>query len=217
MMCFSNDDHGIGYFEQKREDVAALVPQECRTILDVGCGYGALGRTLMARQPCEVDGIELNPDAEIHLKHQYRRVWIGNVEEPTLVEEGCRYDGLLLPDVLEHLVDPWSTFRRLCCLLKSGGVVVASIPNVQNLALLYNLVVRGEWKYKSSGLLDHGHLRFFTRRSIVELFSANGLRIEIWRCNRDRYQGARRLLVWPLLQVMPDLGVCQYLVRARKP
>lgn len=215
-MCVSNGGHSVGYFEQKREDVAALVPRECRAILEVGCGYGVLGRTLMARQPCAIDGIEVNPQAEIHLK-DYRRIWIGNVEDPTLIENVCMYDCLLFPDVLEHLVDPWSTFRRLCRLLKSGGVVVASIPNVRNLALLYKLVVRGEWKYEPSGLLDYGHLRFFTRQSIVELFSANGLRIEIWQCNRDHYQGARRLLVWPFLQVMPDLGVCQYLIRARKP
>lgn len=211
--CIS--DHDDGYFEQKREDVAALVPRECRTILEVGCGYGALGRTLMARQPCEVDGIEVNPDAEIHLRN-YRRIWIGNVENPALLVGASTYDCLLFPDVLEHLIDPWLTFRRLCHLLRSGGVVVASIPNVRNLALLYNLIVRGRWEYQSSGLLDRGHVRFFTRRSILELFSANGLHVEIWQCNRDRYRGARHVLVWPLLQIVPDLGVCQYLVRAKK-
>lgn len=209
-------DHNDGYFEQKREDVAVLVPRDCRAILEVGCGYGALGRTLMARQPCEVDGVEVNHDAEIHLKN-YRRIWIGNVEDPTLLVGASTYDCLLFPDVLEHLVDPWSTFRRLCHLLRSGGVVVASIPNVRNLALLYNLIMRGRWEYQSSGLLDRGHLRFFTRHSILELFSANGLRIEIWQCNRDRYRGVRQVLAWPLLQIAPDLGVCQYLVRAKKP
>lgn len=204
------------YFQLSRSDVAALVPADCRTILEIGSGFGALGRTLAARQPCTIDGVEINPAASKHLEQHYRRFWIGDVERIEL--EGARqeYDCLLFPDVLEHLVDPWTVLGRFSRYVKSGGVVVASIPNVCNLALLYRLIFRGMWQYEESGLLDRGHLRFFTRRSIAELFSCSGLTIETWQMNRDRYVGIRHVLAIAAKLVVPEVDVCQYLVRARR-
>ncbi len=94
--------------------------------------------------------------------------------------------------------------------------MVASIPNVRNIALLYNLVVRGQWRYEDSGLLDRTHLRFFTRREILDLISQAGLEIELIRENRECLSWKRRILSAPLLALIPDLGVCQYLIRARR-
>jgi hypothetical protein len=94
--------------------------------------------------------------------------------------------------------------------------VVASIPNVRNLALLYRLIVQGTWEYESSGLLDRGHLRFFTCKSIADMFAQVGLDIETWQYNRDRYVGIRRAVVWTAKLLVPEIDVCQYLVRARK-
>lgn len=207
---------GDRYFQLDRGDVAALVPRECRTILEVGSGFGSLGRALIARQPCTVDGIEINPDAAKHLDRVYRRFWIGDVERVQMDGAMPDYDCLLFPDVLEHLVNPWATLNRFCGMLQPGGVVVASIPNVRNLALLYRLIVLGAWEYEASGLLDHGHLRFFTRKSIADMFARSGLKIEVWHCNRDRYAGIRRLVAWPAKLMVPDIDVCQYLVQARK-
>lgn len=204
------------YFQLDRQDVAALVPRDCRTILEVGSGFGSLGRALMARQSCAVDGVEINPDSAVHLAGIYRRFWIGDVERVELEGAMSDYDCLLFPDVLEHLVDPWAALQRVCRVLRPGGVVVASIPNVRNLALLYRLIVLGTWEYEASGLLDRGHLRFFTRKSIAEMFVRSGLEIEVWHCNRDRYVGIRRAVAWPVKLILPDIDVCQYLVRARK-
>jgi SAM-dependent methyltransferase len=209
----SPSDH---YFRLNRSDVAALVPQDCRTILEIGCGFGSLGRTLMARQSCAIDGVEINPAAAAHLTGHYRRFWIGDVERMELEGATPEYDCLLFPDVLEHLVDPWTALRRFSAVLRPGGVVVASIPNVRNLALLYRLIVQGQWDYGASGLLDRGHVRFFTHSSIADLFAQSGLAIETWRCNRDRYRGFRRVVALAARIMVPDIDVCQYLVRARK-
>jgi SAM-dependent methyltransferase len=206
----------VDYFCLNRSDVAALVPADCRTILEIGSGFGALGRTLTARQHCTVDGVEINPAASKHLEGHYRRFWIGDVERIELEGAMQEYDCLLFPDVLEHLVDPWTALGRFSRYVKSGGIVVASIPNVRNLALLYRLIVQGLWQYEESGLLDRGHLRFFTRSSIAELFSCSALTIETWQMNRDRYIGIRRLVAVAAKLVVPEIDVCQYLVRARR-
>ena len=203
------------YFEGQRSDVADLVPSTCARILDVGCGFGGLGRNLLARGVTQVFGVEINPDAASQLADLYADFWIGDVEQVILPDDIENFDSIVFADVLEHLRDPWGTLRRYLLRLKPGGFVVASVPNVRNIALLYKLVVRGQWQYEESGLLDRTHLRFFTRREIMDLFSAADLDIEIIRENREQLSLKRRLIAAPLLALIPDLGVCQYLIRAR--
>jgi SAM-dependent methyltransferase len=83
---------------------------------------------------------------------------------------------VVFADVLEHLVDPWRVLREAAGLLTEGGCVVASIPNVQNWDVVWRLA-RGRWDYRERGILDVGHLRFFTLRSIRGLFEQGGLRL----------------------------------------
>ena len=51
------------YFGHARRDIASLVPLDARTVCEVGCGHGLTGALLKQRQPCEVIGIELDPEA----------------------------------------------------------------------------------------------------------------------------------------------------------
>jgi 2-polyprenyl-3-methyl-5-hydroxy-6-metoxy-1,4-benzoquinol methylase len=204
------------YFQGQRSDVAELVPQGCARVLDVGCGYGGLGRILRARGVAQVFGVEINPDAASRLDGVYADYWIGDVEQVNLPADIEAFDCIVFADVLEHLRDPWGTLTRYLQRLKPGGYVVASIPNVRNIALLYNLVVRGRWCYEESGLLDRTHLRFFTRREILDLFSQAGLEIDLIRENREHLSWKRRILSAPLIALIPDFGVCQYLIRARR-
>lgn len=203
------------YFAGARADVAALVPREAARVLDVGCGFGALGRVL-AQRGCVVHGIERNPEAARHLEGTYARYLIGDVERSAHALGGERYDCLVFADVLEHLVDPWSALAQYTELLAPGGCVVASIPNVRHAGILLNLAVRGRWRYTDTGLLDRTHLRFFTRIEIEELFGSARLSIERIEAKRDRFRPLARIaLALPSLLV-PDLAVCQFLVRARR-
>jgi 2-polyprenyl-3-methyl-5-hydroxy-6-metoxy-1,4-benzoquinol methylase len=204
------------YYQIPRHDIAALIPVDCKRVLEVGAGFGALGALLKQRGLEELDAVEFNPAAAAHLQDIYRQFWIGDVEKVELDGASVDYDCIVFPDVLEHLVDPWSAMRRLVARLRPSGIVVASLPNVRNIGLLYRLVVQGRWDYEDSGLLDRTHLRFFTKKSIVDLFESNGLSIEVWHMNRDAYKGARRVVATVARLFISEIDVCQYLVRARK-
>jgi 2-polyprenyl-3-methyl-5-hydroxy-6-metoxy-1,4-benzoquinol methylase len=204
------------YFSGSRPEVAQLVPVGSKNVLDVGCGFGGLGRSLRERKVDNLYGIEINPDAPIHLDGIYDQYWIGSVESIELPETLPKFDYIIFADVLEHLVDPWATMQRYSQILSSEGKIIASIPNVQNLGLLYNLIFRGRWAYSDSGLLDKTHLRFFTRYEILELFSQAGLTIEHIDVNRDQYSFMRRILTAIPRFFIPDLEVCQFLILAKK-
>lgn len=163
------------YYDQSRPDVAALVPAHARRVLEVGCAEGQLGRLLRARGH-HVTGVELVPEVAARA-----RAWLDHVETADAEADGFpfppeSFDAIIFADVLEHLIDPWRVLREAAGLLAEGGCIVASIPNVQNLDVLLRLV-RGRWDYRERGILDVGHLRFFTLGTIRALFAQAGLEL----------------------------------------
>jgi SAM-dependent methyltransferase len=94
--------------------------------------------------------------------------------DPRLPDAG--FDTILLADVLEHLFNPWEVLKAVRRLVKPGGRIVASIPNIFNLRVLNDLA-RGHWHYAPSGLLDITHLRFFTAETMHRMFEETGYRV----------------------------------------
>jgi len=138
-------------------------------VLDVGIGGGALGRAL-ADRGCVVDGCTLSADEAANAAASYRRIEIadlGAVALDTLFGDR-RYDAIVCADVLEHLPRPTAVLDACRRLLAGGGTLLLSIPNVGYAGLIAELMA-GDFRYRSEGLLDRSHVRFFTRRSLLRL------------------------------------------------
>lgn len=165
------------YYARLRPDIIGAIPDGCSVVLDVGCAKGTLGRWLKENGVREVHGVELVAAAGEEAKHWLDSVTIGSIEQTALPFAPGTFDCIVCADVLEHTVDPWTVVANLKKLLKPGGCIVASIPNV---AFHRNLrkMLKGEWRYTDEGTLDRTHLRFFTYTSIVELFERNGMKVE---------------------------------------
>jgi SAM-dependent methyltransferase len=164
------------YYVQSRPEVADLVPSECRRVLEVGCGAGELGRLLKQRGHY-VASVELVPEAAETARRHLDHVVTADVETDGLSFTPGSFDAVIFADVLEHMIDPWRVLREGAALLSPGGCVIASIPNVQNLDVVWRLV-RGRWDYRERGILDRGHLRFFTLHGIHSLFEQAGLSMD---------------------------------------
>jgi SAM-dependent methyltransferase len=201
------------YYAQARPEVADLVPPDCRRVLDVGCGAGELGRLLKARG-CYVAGVELVPEAAEQARRVLDRVEAADVEADGFPFPPGSFDAVVFADVLEHLIDPWRVLREAARLLAEGGRVVASIPNVQNLDVLRRLL-SGRWEYRERGLLDRGHLRFFTLRTIRGLFAQAGLALAHVGC-RYRRSWPREALCWLTGGRARAFFTRQYLVVGRR-
>lgn len=197
-----------GYYDRARVDLLDLFPRPPARLLDVGCGSGATGAAAKARWPgVETIGIEVVPEAAERAAARLDRVVAGSAETLDLATAGLgAVDGVVLADVLEHLVDPWRFLERLRDVLTPDATIVASIPNVANLWLLDELAA-GRFTYTPDGLLDATHLRFFTRRSIAALFDGAGYRIERWERTTDgRVDDATRRRVLGIMLPVPWAG-----------
>jgi 2-polyprenyl-3-methyl-5-hydroxy-6-metoxy-1,4-benzoquinol methylase len=206
------------YHGSARADVLSLVPSGARRVLDVGCGAGRLGQELKESTDVEVVGIELNPEVARSAAAFLDRVICASGEYIDVEELDPPFDCIIFADVLEHLVSPWATLRRFVDCLTPEGRIVASLPNVAHWGVIAGLL-RGRWDYQDRGLLDRTHLRFFTRRSVADLFAQAGLVIERWERNYRLLEADRRyarLARWLARGPLRDLITFQYLVVARK-
>ncbi len=96
------------------------------TLLDVGCGNGAL-MEWMQRLGWDVQGIEVDPVAAQRAMDRGLRVHQGKVEEVELVP--ASFDAITMTHVAEHFFDPKKVFEILGRALKPGGVIVSVSPN----------------------------------------------------------------------------------------
>jgi SAM-dependent methyltransferase len=157
------------YYDGFNERLLAAVPAGAARILEVGCARGRLGYECKRQDPSRyVAGVELDPEAAQAAKERLDDVFVLDAQDevPPVDPEG--FDCLIFGDVLEHLVDPEAALRRYRRLLAPGGVVLVSLPNIQHYSTVRSLL-RGDFPYQPSGLLDATHLRFFTHMSFAKL------------------------------------------------
>lgn len=144
------------------------------TVLDLGCGTGALGRWLVSHASCTIDGVTLSETEAKLARASYRKVIVGNLEGLSLAQHFATsaYDFIVCADVLEHLADPASVLNACRPLLSPNGRLLVSVPNAAYCGLIAELM-HGNFEYRDEGLLDRTHLRFFTRKTLAEFLAAN--------------------------------------------
>ncbi len=150
-----------------------------RDVLDVGCGFATTSQYIQ-RRANRVVGIESSGEAVVQARRRIQQVIqtdLTKIDDVRDAAGGRRFDTIIFADVLEHLPWPLGVLRSYLDLLKDGGTVIVSLPNVGlwsvRLAHLF-----GSFNYQETGVLDQTHLRFFTRRSALALLDAAGLEPE---------------------------------------
>lgn len=172
----SKDDE---YFSGARSDYVASLPSNpAAKVLEVGCGNGGTGALALVEGKCgSYCGVELFEEAADKAREKIDEVVLGNVEEIKLPWGPDTFDALILSEVLEHLVDPWTTLRNLRPYLKPGALVFASSPNVSHYRVIKMLIL-GEWSLADRGVMDRTHLRWFTPNTYRNLFVSCGYAVD---------------------------------------
>lgn len=156
----------------------SFVKEKAR-VLDLGIGSGSLGRELREQLHCRLDGVTINPDEQAVASHWYERIAVLDLDRPgwDLGFQQHEYDVIVCADVLEHLKHPELVLSACERLLRPDGALLVSVPNVAYAGLVADLM-RGNFDYGREGLMDHTHLRFFTRRSFGKLLASRGWEVE---------------------------------------
>ena len=160
-------------------DLLRIIPQSSNNIIEIGCSSGALAREFKKNlNHVNWIGVEIDASyAEFANRHCDRTI-IANIDDCDLdfYKEFTDRDCWIFGDTLEHFKDPWAVLKSIRTVIPKNGSVVACIPNAQHWSLIVRLAI-GDFRYEDSGLLDRTHLRWFTRQSIIELFSTQGFKL----------------------------------------
>ncbi|HPT14014.1 MAG TPA: class I SAM-dependent methyltransferase [Bacteroidales bacterium] len=163
-----------------RQEMLAFVPDSALKILEVGCGDGSFAVQLTTRKDSEIWGVEKHEYSAEIASGRLHKVISGDFESIIGSQLPVKYfDCIIFNDVLEHFHYPERVLIRIKELLVPHGFVVASIPNFRYVGNLLEILIKKDFQYKSSGILDYTHFRFFTQKSINRMFAESGYELKI--------------------------------------
>ena len=165
--------------EQHNPDLLQLIPKLSKNIIEIGCSSGALAREFKKINPtCNYFGVDIDAAYTILANRYCDHTSAINIEDSSedFFNDNKIRDCWIFGDTLEHFQDPWKILQKIRNVIPDEGCVVACIPNAQHWSLQVKLSI-GDFRYQDSGLLDKTHLRWFTRQTIIELFTETGFNI----------------------------------------
>jgi SAM-dependent methyltransferase len=134
-------------------------------LLDVGCGAGFFLKVTV-EAGWDGTGIDLSPDAVAFARDRLGLdVIAGRMQDSELSES--TFDVVTLLETIEHLFDPMSVLRQAHCILRPGGLIAVTTPNLNSLAFKF---LGLDW----SILSPTEHLYYFTERTIQQMLIRAG-------------------------------------------
>jgi 2-polyprenyl-3-methyl-5-hydroxy-6-metoxy-1,4-benzoquinol methylase len=175
------DKKHTSYFSNIRLDLISLIDAGSNNlkVLEVGAAYGEtlfyLKQNGIASEVVAVDLFE-----DISNKQNYKKVddfIFGNIETLELIQYNNYFDLILLPDVLEHLIEPLPVLNKLKNYLKTDGKIIVSMPNIRHYSAINKIFIKGDFSYEEKGIFDYTHLRFYCRKNIKKLLETAGYKV----------------------------------------
>lgn len=151
-------------------------------LLDAGC---AIGLFLAAAQmdSWSVTGSELSNFAAEYAHREFGfPVISGNIENLDL--PSASFDAVTLWETIEHVQSPLAAMRKVASLIRPGGVLALSTPNIASLS--YRLL-RDQWWV----VAPQEHIYYFAPKTMRRLLQQTGFDVkELWTTGFD-YQYLR--------------------------
>jgi SAM-dependent methyltransferase len=168
-------------------------------LLDLGAGNGRLEQMDFRGDAARIVGIDLDPGIarNVHLDHAI----LGDAKDLPFADRS--FDAIVSDNVLEHLPDPFETFREVARVLKPGGYALFKTPNRRHYVPLMSRVTPHKLHQWFVALRGRDRSDTFptvyranTPDVIKRLSESAGLKIERFELIEGRPEYGR--VAWPL-------------------
>lgn len=190
-MDYQNKDSA--YYSNVRHDLLRLADQGLNglKVLEIGAAYGETLYWLKQQGIAgEAIGIDIFQDTRNPSRYkEIDRFIFGDVAQLDLQEYHQHFDLILLPDVLEHIVEPGAVLQKVKSFLKPDGYILVSMPNIRHYSAFVRIFLKGDFKYDESGIFDYTHMRFYCQKNMRQLVERNGFNVVLQRSGIRNYKG----------------------------
>lgn len=147
-----------------------LKKRQVKNVLDLGCGNGAFSDTL-SKNGFDVTGLDFSLSGIEIAKRKYPNVHFEQHDTltPLPPEHHAKYDAVTAVEVIEHLLLPRKLLENSFLALNPKGTFIVTTPYhgyLKNLTLALTNKFDDHWH----PLRDFGHVKFFSRATITQLF-----------------------------------------------
>jgi 2-polyprenyl-3-methyl-5-hydroxy-6-metoxy-1,4-benzoquinol methylase len=141
-------------------------------VLDVGCGEGRFASEL-ARAGTEVVGIDVAAEPLRRARLRHPELDLRQVQaEGEWPLPDASFDAVWAGEVIEHVTDTAGWLSEVRRVLRSGGSLLLSTPDHGRLEMLWWVLAPRTFEAHFDPRADH--LRFYTRRTLIELLEDFG-------------------------------------------
>jgi uncharacterized protein (DUF983 family) len=156
-----------------------LIPKHALRVVEVECGNGALAQAYKKINPhCHYVGIEAEAKPAGEAARYCDSVLTGRIEDfdEATFNSLLPSSAWLFANGLERVYDPWALLTRIRRSLMPDASVIACIVNLQHWSIQASLN-SGAFRHEDSGLREWTRIRWFTKKTIAELFASTGFEI----------------------------------------
>ncbi|PIR41931.1 MAG: methyltransferase type 11 [Candidatus Yanofskybacteria bacterium CG10_big_fil_rev_8_21_14_0_10_37_15] len=178
-----------------------------KRVLDVGCARGYIGSKVKSMGNFVV-GVDISQSAVEKAKEVLDEVYVYDLEKDC-PKFGEKFDLAILPEVLEHVFDPVEVLKKINSNLNDDGEIIITTPNIMLWTSRVKLLL-GKFEYTDQGLMDFGHIRFFTYKYLNKVLRDSGF--EIVKEHSIIFPGK----LTRILKRWPSLFATQFIIKAKK-
>lgn len=177
---------GVRRYDQISSVVQQLSP---RKILDVGCGDGRLARAIRAICPdAVIHGCDLSTVALARSEGLDRQYSV-DLNYEVLPDPSESFDLVIASEVIEHVIQPDRVLAELTRVLRQGGHVLLTVPNVA----FWRFRVQALCGHVPSVTADDRHLHSFNASILEQLVRKAGLQVVSVTGLRQRFNWLSQL------------------------
>lgn len=161
-----------GMHEQAAALVAHYVPSGAR-VLDVGAGAGAFSQRL-ADAGYAVTALDVDPEKWLPPEIPFLKL---DIDAGIAASVNGQFDAACCLEVIEHVENSWNLLREIYAVLKPGGHLILSTPNITSFLSRLIFLRTGRFHQFSEADLAYGHINPVTAFEISVIAERLGWKI----------------------------------------
>jgi 2-polyprenyl-3-methyl-5-hydroxy-6-metoxy-1,4-benzoquinol methylase len=147
-------------------------------LLDVAAGSGIAAEHLATRG-WTVSALDLSEDLVAQIRQRgIADARVHDLSQPPLPFSDATFDGVFAGEIIEHLVDTRTFLLEIARVLRPGGILVVTTPNLASFENRLRLLLGVYPRWVEYELGDQGHVRAYTKHTIQRQLRACGLQPE---------------------------------------